>query len=284
MENTDISNGELESLKKENTYLLAQLTKLNQKLEESDSFKSHFISNITNEIVNPFTSILGISKNIIGLGANKISQIHSMANLIYNEAFDLDFQLQNIFAAAKIESGEINLELTSIEPIAFVENIIESLRFKSEKKAQYIEIIAHDDVPSNFVTDEEKFNVIIKNIITNAIIFGDDKTRIGVNIEGKDDQIIIKVNNKGSLIDKEELDKIFDRFTKLDKNINSVNQGHGLGLSVTKSYLEFLDGEISVESDENIGNTFSVVMHPSENNSDSLIRDDDLFIDDSEIF
>jgi len=283
-ENIEKLKAEMADLKKENNYLLNQLTKLNNKLEESDAFKSHFISNITNEIINPFTSILGISKGIISLDETKISQIHSMANLIFNEAFDLDFQLQNIFAAAKIESGEVNIELTSIEPVQFLEDIIESLRFKSEKKAQYIEIVTSDNLPSNFVTDEEKFKIILKNVISNAIIFGDDKTRIGVDIDSLDGQIIIKVNNKGDLINMEELDKIFDRFTKLDKNINSINQGHGLGLSVTKSYLEFLGGTIEADSQPEVGNTFTVLIPPAQNDSDLLIRDDDLFVDDSEIF
>lgn len=280
--NQDHSN--LDALKKENAYLNKQLEKLNQKLQESDAFKSHFLSNITNEIINPFTSILGISKSIMKLDSHKIGQIHSMANLIFNEAFDLDFQLQNIFAAAKIESGEINLELSSIEPFENIKDMIEEMRFKAENKSQYIEFISDKSVPHNFVTDYDKFQIIVKNLLLNAIVFGDEKSKISVLINFENEHLKLEVNNFGKNINKEDTKAIFDRFNKLDKNINSLNQGHGLGLSIVKAYLDFLNGSIEVESDKKKGNTFTIILPPTENEADSLIRDDDLFIDDSEIF
>jgi len=274
----------MESLKKENEYLQKQLENLNQKLKDSEAFKSHFLSNITNEIINPFTSILGISKNISKLDSKNIGQIHSMANLIYNEAFDLDFQLQNIFAAAKIESGEVNLELNSIQPYELIMSMIEDLRFKAENKSQYIELNYKNNLPYNFVTDADKFQIIFKNILLNAIVFGEDKSKISVWLATDEDNLIIKINNKGVLIDHENLQHIFDRFTKLDKTINSINQGHGLGLSVSKAYLDLLEGRIEVESNAENGNSFKVTIPQTQSDANALIRDDDLFVDDSEIF
>lgn len=273
-----------EDLLKENAYLHKQLEKLNKRLQESDAFKSHFLSNITNEIINPFTSILGISKSISKLNKDKIGQIHSMSHLIYNEAFDLDFQLQNIFAAAKIESGEVNLELSSIDPRESMMEMIEELRFKAEKKSQYIEFTAADSLPHNFVTDVDKYQMIIKNLLLNAIIFGFEKSKISVSMGYETGGLKVEVNNPGNIINTEDLNNIFDRFTKLDKTINSINQGHGLGLSVSKAYCDFLNGNIEVNSQEKLGNTFKITIPACENNEDSLICDDDLFIDDTEIF
>jgi len=268
-----MSNKELniEALKHENTYLHMQLENLNQKLKESDAFKSHFLSNITNEIINPFASILGISKSITKLNGDKTGQIHNMANLIYNEAFDLDFQLQNIFAAAKIEYDNLK-------------TMIEEARFKAEKKSQYIDLNCAKDLPHNFVTDSDKFQIIIKNLLLNAIIFGNDKSKISVWVDYTDEELLVEINNDGDLINDLDLQNIFNRFTKLDKTINSINQGHGLGLSVSKAYLDFLNGNIEAESNFESGNTFRIRIPQTENNPDSLIRDDDLFIDDSEIF
>jgi len=275
---------ETEMLYNENKELRKQVLGLNEKLKESDAFKGHFISNITNEIINPFTSILGISKGIISLDETRIGQIHSMANLIYNEAFDLDFQLQNIFAAAKIESGEVFLELSSINPEEHINDIIDSLRFKSEKKSQFIELVCQNNIDYNFITDIEKFDIIIKNIISNAIIFGEEKTKITINITQQENSLVIDIINKGDVIDVEDINLIFNRFKKLDNTINSINQGHGLGLSVCKAYLEFLEGNITVESLKETGTKFTIIISPAENTETSLIRDDDLFIDDSEIF
>lgn len=281
---TEQHKEQISRLKEENDYLMKQLEKTNEKLKESDAFKSHFISNITNEIINPFASILGISKNIGLLDEKKLGQIHSMSNLIYNEAFDLDFQLQNIFSAAKIESGEMNMELSSIQPAEIVQEIIESLRFKSEKKNQYIELDIDNELAYNLVTDKDKFQIIIKNLLSNAIIFGYEKTKISVTLKQVEERLMIQISNIGDQMDEEDLNIIFDRFTKLDKTINSINQGHGLGLSVTKAYLEFLEGEIEVYSNENEGNVFKIFISAIANDEDSLIREDDLFIDDSELF
>lgn len=275
---------EADMLQRENHELRKQVLDLNQKLKDSDAFKSHFISNITNEIINPFTSILGISKGIISLNESKIGQIHSMANLIYNEAFDLDFQLQNIFAAAKIESGEVFLELSSVNPEEHISGIIDSLRFKSEKKSQFIELVCLNSINHNFITDIDKFDIIIKNIISNAIIFGAEKTKITINIKQEENSLAIDIINKGELINIEDIHLIFNRFKKLDNTINSINQGHGLGLSICKAYLEFLEGQINVESQKDTGTKFTLIIPPVESSETSLIRDDDLFIDDSEIF
>lgn len=87
--------------------LTEELKQVNKKLEESEALKSHFISNITNEIINPFTSILGLSKTILAVKKEDWKKVISMVSLIHTEAFNLDFQLKNIFVAAKIEAGEI---------------------------------------------------------------------------------------------------------------------------------------------------------------------------------
>ena len=91
----------LEELKELNEKLL----EVNKKLEESEALKSHFISNITNEIINPFTSILGLSRSILAVKKENWKKVISMVALIHSEAFNLDFQLRNIFLAAKIEAS-----------------------------------------------------------------------------------------------------------------------------------------------------------------------------------
>ncbi|OYT17007.1 MAG: histidine kinase [Bacteroidetes bacterium 4572_77] len=275
---------QLLDLKEENDYLNQQLSKLNKKLQDSDAFKSHFISNITNEIVNPFSSILGLSQSILKLDKEKIGQIHSMTKLIFNEAFDLDFQLQNIFAAAKVESGEINVELSSINPVLFLKEIIEDLRFKSEKKLQYMNFSYEKDIPSNLVIDQEKLSLIIKNILSNAIIYGHEKSEITIEMRCTNKELDISIKNKGSLLNNEEIEEIFDRFLKLDKSINSINQGHGLGLSISKAYIELLNGKIKVNSSKTEGNCFRITVPPYPSQANLLIHDDDLFSEESEIF
>ncbi|MFO7842861.1 MAG: hypothetical protein R6V16_03550, partial [Bacteroidales bacterium] len=111
-----------------------ELQKVNKKLEESEALKSHFISNITNEIINPFASILALSKNILSVEKENWKKVFSMVSLIYSEAFNLDFQLRNIFVAAKIEAGEIFPEILNVDVKQLMDSVVDSFKYQSKKK------------------------------------------------------------------------------------------------------------------------------------------------------
>ena len=119
---------------KEHKSLNDELRIVNKKLEESESLKSHFISNITNEIINPFTSILGLSKAILSVDKENWKKVVSMVALIHSEAFTLDFQFRNIFVAAKIEAGEIFPEIVNTDVTSIIESVIESFKLEARRK------------------------------------------------------------------------------------------------------------------------------------------------------
>ena len=132
---------ELRIRMKENTDSLEELKILNKKLEESEALKSHFISNITNEIVNPFASILGLSKNILSVKKENWKKVFSMVALIQSEAFSLDFQLKNVFAAAKIEAGEVYPEIGKVDILNLVKSVTDSFRIEARKKRVSFELV-----------------------------------------------------------------------------------------------------------------------------------------------
>ncbi len=287
MKNTklEIIQKENENLKLENLQFIQQLKQVNERLEESDAFKSHFLSNISNEIINPFTSILGISQNILSLGEREIAQIHAMATLIYGEAFDLDFQLRNIFAAAQLESGEITLEVIPTRLEIFVADILNNLRKKAEKRALIFDFDAQFS-EQIFATDPEKLRIIIVNLIMNAIVFSDPKNCIRIAATSSTSGFSFSVNNIGKSIPSNYLKVIFNRFKKIDNSINSVNIGHGLGLSIIKDYLDLMNGNITVESSDEKGTTFTIVIPPLKSKDDDLLMDDETLFSssDSELF
>ncbi|MBO6005872.1 MAG: hypothetical protein J6P49_03325, partial [Paludibacteraceae bacterium] len=150
-----------------------QLLELNKKLSESEAMKSHFISNITNEIINPFASILGLAKSITECADESPEKMKRMAAMIHREAFNLDFQFKNIFAAAEIEAGEI-------QPIVSVVNIDEMLNGLMQQYSREIamrkleaslEKENDDGTVLLFKTDGDKLTVVLSNLICNAINF-----------------------------------------------------------------------------------------------------------------
>jgi signal transduction histidine kinase len=218
------------------------------------------------------------------LDEKHIGQIHSMANLIFNEAFDLDFQLKNIFEAAKIEAGETEIEASSIDIGEMVEEETERFRFKAEKKSLYFSVEPSAVTSERFVTDNNKLRTIISNLISNAIKFSSEKNRITISYEVKNDILNFRISNRGIKLSDDDIKVMFDRFSKLDNEINSLNQGHGLGLSIVGFYVELLNGKIDITSEKGI-NTVSIAVEALQGyDFDFQSNDTEFFGDDPELF
>ena len=270
-------------LKAENENLMKQLAVLNEKLKESEAFKSHFISNVTNEIINPFTAILGISQSVLQLGAEDIGQIHSMVNLIYHEAFDLSFQLNNIFEAAEIEAGLVDLEITRVNLVELIGSEVEKFRFKAEKKSLYFEKSSGFPAELWFNTDVKKLRSVLVNLIDNSIKYSPEKQKISLKLKAENGLMVFSIVNHSVHLSEEDTLKMMDRFVKLNTDINSVNPGHGLGLAIAGSYLDILEGKIKIESP---GNQVVVTIEIPENQVSTGVYDEDtdFFDDDIELF
>ena len=264
-----------------------ELKVVNKKLAESEALKSHFISNITNEIVNPFTSIVILSKNILSIKEGKWDKVMKMANLIHTEAFNLDFQLKNIFAAAEIEAGELYLEVSNVTVDTLIEAVMESFITEIRKKKLVFNFIKKGSPPEGiyFKTDSEKLRLILSNLIENSVKFSKNNT-IDIRREVNDGILTISVQDYGIGISEKNQQIIFDRFKRLDTGINSINRGHGLGLSINKALLDFLNGEIFIDSKKNVGSTFTITVPEAKPDADSFSSDgsDYIFDDDDEIF
>lgn len=259
---------------------------VNKKLEESEALKSHFISNISNEIVNPFTSIITLSKSILSVKKEDWKKVISMVALIHSEAFNLDYQLRNIFMAAKIEAGEINPEAVKTDLDATIQSIIDTFRIESLKKELKINYSFNSEKANNhFVTDPEKLKIIIGNVLGNAIKFSFGKSNVNIDCLLKDDIATVRIIDFGPGISEENQHIIFDRFKRLDSGINSLNRGHGLGLSVSKALIDMLNGSIEIESEENKGAKFIIQIPEIQSHSEvSSQSGDDFLFDDFDEF
>jgi signal transduction histidine kinase len=268
-----------------------KLKNVNKKLEESEALKSHFISNIMNEILNPFASILGLSTSILNVEKEDWKKVLSMVALIQNEAFSLDFQLKNVFAAAKIEAGEVYPEIGNVDIGNLVESVVESFKIEAQKKKICFDLIF--DFPEGketlfyFKTDPEKLKLILSNLITNAIKFSYDDGKITIRIGYEIHELFVSIHNMGVDIPDDFQQLIFDRFERVDSSITSINRGHGLGLSIIKSLLDLLGGDINFQSDKENGTTFIINVPESNREDDSFessSNGNEIFFEDNQIF
>ena len=252
-------------LRSENEELVKSLHTVNEKLCDSERLKGHFISNITNEIINPFASILALADNIQLLKEGEISSAHRMADLIFEEAFHLDFQLQNIFAAAQIEAGKDVLKIGSIS----IKQLGDYLHdyFKDQLQKQKIQLAIRYTHQSRleehfkFRSDREKLDLIMKNLISNSIKFSFENSTIHVEFVFENGILSVEVSDYGKGIHPEDRKVIFDRFKQLDEKINSINTGHGLGLSIVLAYVDMLGGKVNL-NDNFVGGTRITISIP----------------------
>ncbi len=273
------------------TELNNELKVVNKKLEESEALKSHFISNITNEIINPFTSILGLSRSILSVDKEAWKKVISMVALIHSEAFSLDFQFRNIFFAAKVEAGDAFPDVLSVEVMPLVESIVDNFRYELRKKRIKIDIIDRLPVPADptdvfsFKTDPAYIKLVLANLLSNAMNFSPQTGIIEITVSVSDGLLSLAVQDYGAGIEESLLNEIFDRFTRGNATINSVTRGHGLGLSVCKAIADLLEGTISVKSTLGEGSTFTFSVPESQLQSGGFSSDaNEIFFDDEETF
>ena len=275
---------QIAQLKKDNEELVKNLYDVNEKLRDSERLKGHFISNITNEIVNPFTSVLALSENIKQLKEGEISKAHHMAELIFDEASHLDFQLKNIFAAALVEAGKDEINYSAIVLNELIDHV--SRYFKPMLYKKRIELWVNctsnpaTDQSIVFTSDRDKMELILKNLISNSIKYSPEDSVIEISYSLMSGDLQLEVSDQGKGINPEDQKIIFDRFKQLDEKINSINTGHGLGLSIVQAYADMLGGKVGFNN--NIEKGTSVMVFIPEGTHASDWDDLDDFLLDSE--
>ena len=246
--------------------LSRELVSANKKLMESEALKTHFISSITNEIINPFSSVLGLSRNILQVNKENWEKVKNMVRLIHSEAFNLDFQFRNMFAAANIEAGELIIESANFNLLKLVHAVVDSYKHEAEKKN--IQITVNNHLPcETFNSDHDKLKLIVSNLLSNAIRYNNENGKIGVTLEFSNKNLRFSIKDTGIGIIEQNMGIIFDRFKKLHDQINSINCGHGLGLSIVRSLVELLNGSIHVQSETGTGSEFIVIIPESGENT-----------------
>lgn len=264
--------------------LQEELMQVNRRLEESEAMKSHFVSNITNEIINPFTSIIGLSKSILSVKKEDWKRVITMVAMIHSEAFNLDFQLRNIFVAAKIEAGDIQAEAAKVDILRILKGVVDQLSLEARKKKVEVNISMVDSAKAyHYSSDAEKLKTIMSNLLSNAIKYSFDEGEVVMGFCEADQMLHFWVQDEGRGISEANQKIIFDRFKRLDSGINSINRGHGLGLSVIKGLLDILGGQIEIDTSRDKGARFDIYIPiMEESTGDIALSGSEFLFDDSD--
>jgi len=236
-----------------------------EKAEESDRLKSAFLANMSHEIRTPMNGILGFSEllknpNLSGDQQQKfVGIIEKSGNRMLNI-------INDIVDISKIEAGLMKVDIKESNINEQIEYIYTF--FKPEVESKGMQLFFKNTLPAKeaiIETDREKLFAILTNLVKNAIKYTKEgsiefgyvlKTGDEAVTQGQNAELEFYVKDTGIGIPKDRQEAIFERFIQADILDSMAKQGAGLGLSITKAYIEMLGGKIWVESDEGVGSTF----------------------------
>ncbi|MBW1298499.1 ATP-binding response regulator [Aquimarina litoralis] len=246
--------------KNESVLKAKELELKNQYLIDKEKFKNSFIANINHEIRTPLTSILGFVEVLEKTNLN--FEQEELARIIKRQSLHLNSLIEDMVDISKIESGKIKIVDERFLFVNLIEGFEETYSKLAESKGIEFETYIDPNIQEYLIGDRTRVFQIINNILNNAFKFTEEgKVSLSVtkNFQRTNKlSISFKIEDTGLGIHKEDLENIFDRFTRFnrDKQIS----GTGLGLAIVKNLVDLLDGEIKVTSEPDKGTTFDVKL------------------------
>ena len=249
-----LNNMKLELINKSKELEIAR-----DRAEESNKMKSAFLANMSHEIRTPLNAIVGFS----GLLANNNDELDANEKAHFNDIINENSQallklINDVLDLSRIESGKMELELKPCNITKLCRSVLESVKVTCRKPIEFVFTSNIYDVV--FVTDETRLRQVIVNLLTNALKFS-EKGTISLHLEIDSLVKIAKfsVTDQGCGIKKENAEKVFGRFVKL----NQFKQGTGLGLQICRQIIELLGGKIWLDTTYTEGAKFSF-LHPTD--------------------
>jgi signal transduction histidine kinase len=246
------ANKNLEIMVEERT---KELLKAKEQAEESDRLKSAFLANMSHEIRTPMNGILGFAELLKEPGLTGGEQ-QDYIKIIQKSGVRMLNIINDIVDISKIESGLMKIEIQESNINEQIEYIYTF--FKPEVEAKGMNLLINTPLPIKeaiLKTDREKVYAILTNLVKNAIKYSNEGT-IEIGYKKMDVNLEFYVKDTGIGIPSDRLEAIFERFIQADIPDEWAQQGAGLGLSITKAYVEMLGGKIWVVSQKGVGSTF----------------------------
>ncbi|MBW1619084.1 two-component sensor histidine kinase [Empedobacter falsenii] len=229
-------------------------------LNERENYRRDFLGNISHELKTPLFSVQGYLLTLIEGGVEDESIRDKYLNRINKSVDRLIYLVKDLDMIAELERGRINIEFSVFNLTALVQDVIDLLEIKAEKNNIKISLNYPIHQPIKVVGDIQKIQQVLINLIVNAINYSNPNTEIDIDFEEYDDKIQISIKDQGVGIKQEDIDRIFERFYRIDKSRNRNNGGSGLGLAIVKHILEAHKQKIYVTSKIGKGSTFSFYL------------------------
>jgi signal transduction histidine kinase len=218
--------------------------------------KTAFVSDLSHELRTPLTTI----QSAVGLlerARDRLDPLeHRALELADQELQRIRGMVEELMTLAQMDSWKYQLEVGPANMSTIVQTAIESVETKAQRFG--IKIYFSDAGEHRCICDVQKLYQVFINLLDNAIKYSDSGARVDVEIEEDDSALTVRIRDTGMGIPKGDLNQLFERFYRVDKDRSRATGGSGLGLAISKQIVEMHGGSISVESEVDVGSVFEV--------------------------
>lgn len=247
-------------LEKQNVELEAKnevLEAQKRQLDEASRLKSTFLSNMSHELRTPLNSVIALSDVL----HSQLQGVIPAAEYSYLEVIERNGKyllelINDILDLARVEGGHESISLNSVSIYELVGQIVESFETKTHGKELSLISLIEPDLPA-FTSDPEKCRHILQNLVGNAVKFTEAGT-VKISAQQLEGELHVTVSDTGIGINTEQLPYIFDEFRQADDGTTRKYGGTGLGLAIAKKYALILGGDITVQSTQGVGSSFTL--------------------------
>ena len=238
-----------------------ELREAKNQAEQANHAKSDFLANMSHEIRTPINAIMGMNEMV--LRESKDESIREYAANIETASKTLLSLINDILDFSKIEAGKMEIVNAPYDTATFFNDVVNMIDVKAKQKQLDFQVDIDSTLPSVLHGDEVRNRQIIVNILNNAVKY----TKQGIvklTVEGIRESGVVtlkmQVKDSGIGIKKEDMDKLFGGFQRLDLEQNRSIEGTGLGLAITRNLVESMKGRIEVESEYGKGSVFTIFL------------------------
>ncbi|MBN2411027.1 HAMP domain-containing protein [candidate division KSB1 bacterium] len=230
-------------------------------LHKLEKMRTQFLGNVSHELRTPIFAVQGYLETLIQMKKVEPKKQKKFIKKAYRQTARLNSLLTDLIDISRIESGEMKMIFRNFNLSKWLNKIIDDMKETARENNVILAFVNKNDKNTFVIGDKNRLKQVILNLVNNAIKYNIPEGRVNVGYEQNGDQITIFVSDTGRGISKEHINRIFERFYRVDKERSRDVGGTGLGLAIVKHIVEAHDSRIFVKSEVNEGTTFSFSLN-----------------------